>query len=51
VIVAVDGSPIERMSELQRVMVSERIGSAVTFTVARHERLLEIQVVPRELAA
>jgi S1-C subfamily serine protease len=51
VILAVDGSPIEGMSELQRVMVSERIGSPVTFTVARHERLLEIDVVPQELAA
>jgi S1-C subfamily serine protease len=51
VIVAVDGSPIEGMSELQRVMVSERIGAPVTFTVARHERLLEIDVVPRELVA
>jgi S1-C subfamily serine protease len=51
VIVAVDGAPIEGMSELQRVMVSERIGSPVRFTVARHERLLEIDVVPQELAA
>ena len=51
VILAVDGSPVEGMSELQRVMVSERIGSPVTFTVARHERLLEIDVVPQELAA
>jgi len=51
VIVAVDGSPVEGMSELQRVMVSERIGSPVRFMVARHERLLEIDVVPRELAA
>jgi S1-C subfamily serine protease len=51
VIVAVDGSPIEGMSELQRVMASERIGSPVRFTVARHERLLEVDVVPRELAA
>jgi serine protease Do len=51
VIVAVDGTPIEGMSELQRVMVSERIGSPVRFTVARHERLLEIDVVPQELAA
>ncbi|MFL5929750.1 MAG: S1C family serine protease [Gaiellaceae bacterium] len=51
VIVAVDGSAVEGMSELQRVMVSERIGSPVRFTVARHERLLEIDVVPRELAA
>jgi S1-C subfamily serine protease len=51
VIVAVDGSPIEGMSELQKVMASERIGSPVRFTVARHERLLEVDVVPRELAA
>jgi S1-C subfamily serine protease len=51
VIVAVDGTPTEGMSELQRVLVSERIGSPVTFTVARHERLLDIDVVPQELAA
>jgi S1-C subfamily serine protease len=50
-IVAVDGSPVEGMSELQRVMVGERIGAPVTFTVARIDRLLEIEVVPRELAA
>jgi S1-C subfamily serine protease len=50
-IVAVDGSPIEGMSELQRVMVGERIGAPVTFTVARVDQLLEIDVVPRELAA
>jgi S1-C subfamily serine protease len=47
----VDGSPIEGMSELQRVMVGERIGAAVTFTVARIDRLLEVEVVPRELAS
>jgi S1-C subfamily serine protease len=51
VILAVDSTPIEGMSELQRIMVSERIGSPVTFTVARHERLLEVDVVPQELAA
>jgi len=50
-IVAVDGTPIESMNDLQRLMVSERIGAPVTFTVARHERLLEIDVVPLELAA
>jgi S1-C subfamily serine protease len=50
-IVAVDGAPIEGMSELQRIMVSERIGAPVTFTVARIDRLLEVEVVPRELAA
>jgi S1-C subfamily serine protease len=50
-IIAVDCSPIEKMSELQRVMVSERIGAPVTFTVARIDQLLEVDVVPCELAA
>jgi serine protease Do len=50
-IVAIDGTPIETMSELQRLLVSETIGTSVTFTVARHERLLDIGVVPLELAA
>jgi serine protease Do len=50
-IVAVDNQPVETMAELQRLLVGERIGSPVTFTVARHERLLDIVVVPRELAA
>src|ERR671915_527858 len=49
-IVAVDGSPIEGMSELQRVMIGERIGAPVTFTVGRIDRLFEIEVVPQELA-
>jgi hypothetical protein len=39
------------MAELQRLLVGERIGTAVTFTVARHERVLDVVVVPRELAA
>jgi S1-C subfamily serine protease len=50
-IVAVDGQPVETMSELQRLLVGERIGASVTFTVARHERVLDIAVVPHELAA
>ena len=50
-IVAVDGQPVETMAELQRLLVGERIGEPVTFTVARHERMLEIAVVPLELAA
>jgi len=39
------------MSELQRQLVSEAIGTSVTFTVARAARLLDIDVVPLELAA
>ena len=50
-IVAVDNQPVETMAELQRLLVGERIGSRVTFTVARHERVLDIVVVPHELAA
>jgi S1-C subfamily serine protease len=50
-IVAVDGRPVETMAELQRLLVGERIGASVTFTVARHENVLDIVVVPHELAA
>src|SRR5262249_11580936 len=50
-IVAVDGQPLQTMSELQRLLVGERIGASVTFTVARHEHVLDIVVVPHELAA
>ncbi|HEY2373254.1 MAG TPA: trypsin-like peptidase domain-containing protein [Gaiellaceae bacterium] len=50
-IVAVDGAPVESMSELQRMLVGETIGIGVTFTVARGARLVDIEVVPLELAA
>ena len=50
-IVAVDGAPIETMSALQRLLVSERIGTSATFTVARGDRLVDVCVVPLELAA
>jgi len=50
-IVAVDGAPVETMAELQRLLVGERIGASVTFTVARHERVLDVVLVPHELAA
>lgn len=50
-IVAVDGEPVETMAELQRRLVGERIGTSVTFTVARHESVFDVLAVPRELAA
>ena len=50
-IVAVDGRQVETMGELQRLLVGERIGASVTFTVARHEHVLDLVVVPNELAA
>jgi len=49
-ILAIDGRPIETMAELQRLLVSERIGTPVTFTVARVDRVLDLVVVPHELA-
>jgi serine protease Do len=50
-VVAVDGAPVETMSELQRLLVGETIGTTVTFTVARIDRILDVDVVPLELVA
>jgi S1-C subfamily serine protease len=50
-IVAVDGEPVTGMNELQRLMVGERIGQPVRFTVGRDSRVLEITVRPTELEA
>ena len=50
-IVAVDGVPVETMSDLQRLMVSERIGASAAFTIARGDGLVDVAVVPLELAA
>jgi S1-C subfamily serine protease len=48
-IVAVDGAPVQDMNALQRLMVGERIGTRVTFSIARLSRLLEVVVTPAEL--
>ena len=50
-IVVVGGEPVETMESYSACSVGERIGAAVTFMVARHERVLDIVVVPHELAA
>jgi S1-C subfamily serine protease len=50
-IVDVDSDPVETMAQLQRLLVGERLGAAVTLTVARHERVLDVVVVRHELAA
>ena len=41
-IVAVDGHPAETVTELQRPLGGECFGASVTFTVARHERVLDV---------
>ena len=48
-IVELDGSPIEGMDELQRVVVSELIGHAVRAKVVREGREHELELIPAEL--
>jgi serine protease Do len=48
-IVAVDGSPVETVDELQRLMVGELIGHEVPLTVVRGDRTLSLRVAPIEL--
>jgi serine protease Do len=48
-IVELDGTPIEGMDTLQRVVVSELIGRAVPAKVVREGRERELELVPTEL--
>jgi serine protease Do len=48
-IVELDGTPIEGMDELQRVVVSELIGRAVPAKVVREGRERELELLPTEL--
>jgi S1-C subfamily serine protease len=50
-IVELDGTPIEGMDTLQRVVVGELIGRAVRARVVREGRERELEVVPSELDA
>ena len=48
-IVAVDGTPVTRVDDLQRLMVAELIGVQVPVTIFRNGRRLELELVPDEL--
>jgi S1-C subfamily serine protease len=48
-IVAVDGTPVEGVDDLQRLMVGELIGEQVTTSVVRDGVRLELGLVPVEL--
>jgi serine protease Do len=48
-IVELDGTPIEGMDELQRVVVSELIGRTVRAKVVREGRERDLELVPMEL--
>jgi len=50
-VVALDGIAVEDVPTLQRLLTSDVIQTPVAITVAREERLLELTVVPAELAS
>ncbi len=48
-ILAVNGTQVTRVEDLQRLMVAELIGTAVTVRLLRAGRPLEVELVPAEL--
>ena len=48
-IVEVDGSPVSKAGDLQRLMVETRIGSKLSVRIVRGDRLVALEVVPAEL--
>jgi S1-C subfamily serine protease len=48
-VVAIDGTPVEKVDDVQRVLVSERIGAPVAFDVVRGDARVAVHVVPDEL--
>jgi serine protease Do len=50
-IVALDGSPVETIDDLHRLMVGELIGRSVTATVIRSGQVVSVPLVPEELEA
>jgi S1-C subfamily serine protease len=49
-VVEIDGEPLSDVGDLQRLMVGERIGRELLLRVDRGGRLLQIGIVPQELA-
>jgi S1-C subfamily serine protease len=50
-LVAVAGTPVGRVDDLQQLMTADRIGTRLPLTVLRGDRRLELDLVPDELAA
>jgi S1-C subfamily serine protease len=48
-IVAVDGRPVAKVDDVQRLMVGDRIGATVLLDVLREGRPIELRLVPAEL--
>ncbi len=49
-ILSVDGTPTERVEDLQRLMVADLIGTPVEVRILRAGRLMELELEPAELA-
>jgi S1-C subfamily serine protease len=49
-IIELDGSPVANVSDIQRLMVGERIGARVPVRLLREGRELQVELVPTELA-
>jgi S1-C subfamily serine protease len=50
-VLELDGQPVERVDDIQRLMVAERIGARTTALALRGDRELRLEVVPTELSA
>jgi S1-C subfamily serine protease len=50
-VVEVDGTPVETVDDLQRLMTAERIGSRIPVGVVREGRRFTLELVPVELPA
>jgi S1-C subfamily serine protease len=48
-ILAVDGTQVTRVEDLQQLMVADLIGVPVTVRLLRAGRLLEVELTPAEL--
>lgn len=49
-ILSAAGTPTERAGDLQRLMVSDAIGRPATLRVLRGDRVVDVEIVPTELA-
>jgi S1-C subfamily serine protease len=49
-IVELDGSPIEGVSDLQRILVGELVGRSIGLRIARGDHVLDLLLTPTELA-
>jgi len=51
IVVALNGSPVETVEELQRLLSADAIGTPQSVTLVREGAVMEIEVLPAELAA